>query len=117
MQVSCNNYPNGQYTDSVEDNVNAGTNYLKSQLDAAGGNAIPVFGAYNGWFTAGSGLNGGKGLTEGYPCSDEGRANGVPQNFDYLHQVLNGWLMGLDVYGSDNWIGTYDQSCGDGSKC
>ncbi|KAJ5377970.1 uncharacterized protein N7496_005379 [Penicillium cataractarum] len=119
MQVSCDNYPNGQCTDSIQDNVDAGTNYFKSQLDAAGGNAIQAFGAYNGWFTAGSGLNGGKGLTEGSPCSAEGRANGVPQNLDYLHQVLNGWLMGLDVYGGDNWIGTYkcDQSCADGSKC
>ncbi|GLI74772.1 hypothetical protein PoHVEF18_003020 [Penicillium ochrochloron] len=119
MQVSCDNYPNGVCTDSIQDNVDAGTNYLKSQLDAAGGNAIQAFGAYNGWFTAGSGLNGNRGLTVDYPCSEEGKANGVPQNLDYLQQVLNGWLMGLDVYGDDSWIGTYrcDQNCDGGSKC
>jgi hypothetical protein len=52
-------------------------------------------------------------------CSSEGQSDGVPRNLDYLHQVLNGWLMGLDVYGDDDWIGTYesDQSCSDGSKC
>ncbi|KAJ5770902.1 uncharacterized protein N7511_002953 [Penicillium nucicola] len=119
MQVSCENYPNGQCTSSIQDNVDAGTNYLSSQLDAAGGNAIKAFGSYNGWFTSGSGLNGNKGLTRDYPCSEEGRANGEPQNLDYLHQVMNGWLMGLDAYGDDSWIGIYkcDQSCGDGSLC
>ncbi|KAJ6001562.1 hypothetical protein N7499_002535 [Penicillium canescens] len=119
MQVSCENYPNGQCTDSIQDNVDAGTHYLASQLDASGGNAIKAFGSYNGWFTKGSGLNGNKGLTQDYPCSAEGKSNGVPQNLDYLHQVMNGWLMGLDVYGADNWIGTYkcDQSCDNGSLC
>lgn len=119
MQVSCDNYPNGQCTDSIQDNVDAGTKYFKTQLDSANGNALVAFGSYNGWFTADSGLNGGKGLTEDYPCSAEGQSNGEPQNLDYLHQVLNGWFMGLDVYGDDSWIGTYrcDQSCNDGSKC
>ncbi|CAI7677045.1 hypothetical protein N7533_000251 [Penicillium manginii] len=119
MQVSCENYPNGKCTDSIQDNVNAGANYFHGQLKETGGNAIQAFGRYNGWFVAGSGLNQNKGLTEDYPCSSEGRSNGEPQNLDYVHQVLNGWLLGLDVYGDDNWIGTYkcDQKCGDGSKC
>ena len=77
IQVSCDNYPNGQCTDSIQDNVNTGTDYLTSQLDAAGGNAIQAFGAYNGWFRAGSGLNGNRGLTQDYPCSAEGQSNGV----------------------------------------
>lgn len=119
MQVSCANYPDGQCTDSIQDNVDAGTNYLASQLVAAGGNAIRAFGSYNGWFTKGSGLNGDKGLTQHYPCSEEGQSNGVPQNLDYLHQVMNGWLIGLDVYGDGSWIGTYkcQQSCDGGSLC
>ena len=116
MQVSCDNYPNRQCTDSISDNVNAGANYLRGQLDDANGNAVSALGKYNGWFTAGSGLNGNRGLTVDYPCSAEGKSNGEPQNLDYLQQVLNGWLLGLDVYGSDNWIGTYncDQSCSNG---
>ncbi|KAH8430960.1 putative extracellular soluble lytic transglycosylase [Aspergillus melleus] len=114
MQVDCANYPNGECTDDVQDNVDAGANYLTSQIEESGGNAIQAFGKYNGWFVQGSGLNGDQGLTEGYPCSDEGTSNGVPQNLDYLHQVFNGWLLGLDVYGDDSWVGTYhcDQSCG-----
>jgi hypothetical protein len=28
-------------------------------------------------------------------------SNDVPRNMDYLHQVLNGWLMGLYVYLDD----------------
>ncbi|KFZ14424.1 hypothetical protein V501_03242 [Pseudogymnoascus sp. VKM F-4519 (FW-2642)] len=90
MQVSCANYPNGVCTDSIQDNVDAGANYLRGQLDAAGGNAVSAFGKYNGWFTAGLGLNGNRGLTTDYPCSPEGKANGMPQNLDYLQQVLNG---------------------------
>jgi hypothetical protein len=119
MQVSCANYPSVQCTDSIQDNVDAGTKYLTSQIDSAGGNAIEAFGSYNGWFIANCGLNDNKGLTGDYPRSSEGQTNGVPQNLDYLRQVLNGWLMGLDVYGDDNWIGTYqcDQTCSDGSKC
>lgn len=119
MQVSCDYYPNGTCTDSIEDNVNAGANYFVTHLDNFGGNVVQAFGSYNGWFTANSSLNNNKGLTENYPCSPEGQAHGVPQNLDYLHQMLNGWLMGLDVYGADNWIGTYkcSQSCTGGSKC
>lgn len=119
MQVSCDYYPDGVCTDSIQDNVNAGTSYFVTQLDNSGGNVLEAFGSYKGWFTANSGLNDNKGLTEDYPCSLEGQANGVPPNLDYLHRVLNGWLMGLDVYGADNWIGTYkcSQSCTGGSKC
>lgn len=52
MQVSCDNYPNGVCTDSIQDNVDAGANYLRQQLDASNNNAIAAIGSYNGWFTA-----------------------------------------------------------------
>lgn len=97
MQVSCANYPSVQCTDSIQDIVDAGTNYLTSQFDSAGGDAIEALGSYNGWFIANCGLNDNKGLTEDYPCSSEGQSNGAAQNLDYLRQVLNGWLTGLDV--------------------
>jgi soluble lytic murein transglycosylase-like protein len=32
----------------LQDNVDAGANYLRSQLDATGNNAIAAIGAYNG---------------------------------------------------------------------
>ena len=119
MQVSCENYPNGVCTDSIQDNVNAGANYLRGRLDAANNNAIKAIGSYNGWFTAGQGLNGNRGLTEGYPCSAEGKSNGEPQNLNYLMQTLNGWFLGLDVYGDQNWIGKYkcQGNCDNGNIC
>jgi len=108
MQVACENYPDGQCTDSLADNVDAGTHYLRLMLDQSDNNAIVAFAQYNGWFQAGTELNGGKGLTDDYPCSDEGQSNGQPQNLDYVQEILNGWLTGLNPYGDDYWIGTYD---------
>lgn len=118
MEVSCDYYPSGSCTNSTQDNVNAGASYFTTQIAVAGDNVIQAFGLYNGWFTANSGMNGNRSLTEDFPCSSQGQVN-VPQNLDYLHQVLNGWLMGLDVDGADSWIGTYQctQSCNAGSKC
>ena len=108
MQVACENYPDGKCDGhSVADNVDAGTKYLSDRLGENNNNAIAAIGAYNGWFTANSGLNNNKGLTTDYPCSSEGQSNGEPQNLDYLQQVLNGWFQGKSVYGDDNWIGTY----------
>ncbi|KAI9764740.1 MAG: hypothetical protein M1839_005783 [Geoglossum umbratile] len=120
MQVACGNYPDGQCTKDVAKNVEAGAVYLRKQLDATGNNAIKAIGRYNGWFTAAEagGLNGGKGLTEGYPCSAEGQANGDPQNLDYLHQTLNGWFVGLNPQGEDSWIGEYQcRKCASGKLC
>jgi len=88
MQVACVNYPDGQcHPEDVDANVDAGANYLRTQLDNSGNNAIKAFGSYNGWFTGDAGMNQGKGLTKDYPCSGEGQGNGAPQNLDYLHQV------------------------------
>lgn len=92
MQVSCDNYPSGQCMDSIQDNIDAGMNYLASRLNSTGGNAIEAFGSYNGWFTANSGLNDNKGLTVGYPCSSEGQSNCIPQNLDYLQSGAD-WLV------------------------
>lgn len=119
MQVSCANYPNGICTDSIQDNVNAGANYLRGRLRAYGNNALAAMGSYNGWFQAGQGLNGNKGLTTGYPCSAEGKSNGLPQNLDYLQETLNGWFTGQNPYGDENWIGKYKCKgfCGGGVLC
>ena len=118
MQVACENYPDGQCTNEVGANVDAGATYLRKQLDASNWNAIKAIGNYNGWFTAAdqTGLNGGKGLTKGYPCSAEGKKNGDPQNLDYLQQTLNGWFVGANPQGAQNWIGEFhcDQTCGNG---
>lgn len=105
----------------IQDNVDCGAHVLRAALDDAGGNAVRAIGSYNGWFIKGFGLNGGKGITVDYPCSAEGRRNGAPQNLDYLHETLNGWFQGLDVYGSDAGKvgGIYGCSgnCNNGDKC
>ncbi|OAA72556.1 extracellular soluble lytic transglycosylase [Cordyceps fumosorosea ARSEF 2679] len=111
MQCAPENCQNGkkscQYP--VQDNVDCGAHVLRAGLDANGGNAIKAIGAYNGWFTAGSGRNGNKGITEKYPCSAEGKRNGLPQNLDYIHETLNGWFQGYDMYGKDSGLhGKYD---------
>ncbi|KAH7049214.1 putative extracellular soluble lytic transglycosylase [Macrophomina phaseolina] len=92
MQVSCANYPGGQCTNSLEDD----------QLNVAGNNAL---------LAIGSGLNGDRGVIEEYPCSDEGTANGLPQNLDYLQEMLNR----CDQY----YIETYNckGQCGNENKC
>lgn len=113
MQCHPGNCQNGQ--DScwypVEDNVDCGAYFLRSALDGADGNAVRALGRYNGWFTAadGNGMNGGRGITVDYPCSDEGKGNGYPQNLDYIHETLNGWFQGYDIYGDDAGLGgSYD---------
>ncbi|KAF7557250.1 hypothetical protein G7Z17_g843 [Cylindrodendrum hubeiense] len=113
MQCDPSNCQNGQSSCQypIQDNVDCGANVLKNALDNANGNAIRALGSYNGWFTAEdyTGLNGGKGITEDYPCSGEGQQNGSPQNLDYLHEVLNGWFQGYDIYGNDaNLGGSYE---------
>lgn len=121
MQCDPSNCQNGrgdcQYP--IQDNVDCGAHVLRAALDNTGQNAVHALGSYNGWFTAddGTGLNGGKGLTASYPCSSEGRSHGDPQNLNYIHEILNGWFQGYDMYGSDSRLdGKYncDQSCNNG---
>lgn len=124
MQCSPDNCVNGRGDCQwpVQDNVDCGAHYLRLQLDKSGGNAIRAIGSYNGWFTADdhTGLNGGLGITSWYPCSDEGRRNGDPQNLNYIHETLNGWFQGKDMYGSDQDLdGKYDcqGNCDNGRLC
>jgi hypothetical protein len=120
MQVACKNHPHGQCTKEVAKNVKAGTVFLRKQLDPSNNTAIKAIGHYNGWFTAAEagGKNGDEGLTEGHPCSPEGRHNGDSQNLEYLHQTLNGWFVGLNQQGEDSWIGEYHcQRCNNGGLC
>ncbi|KAL6863337.1 hypothetical protein ACO1O0_003586 [Amphichorda felina] len=121
MQCEPANCQNGQDNCQypIQDNVDCGAWVLRSALDNADGNAVRALGSYNGWFTAAdnTGLNGGRGLTEGYPCSQEGQDHGVPQNLDYIHETLNGWFQGYDMYGSDSGLGGYyncENNCNNG---
>ncbi|KAF2715401.1 glycoside hydrolase family 23 protein [Pleomassaria siparia CBS 279.74] len=95
MQVACSNHPDGQCTNDVARNTDAGAAFLRLQLDANNRNAIKVMGNY------------------------DGKAHGMPQNLDYLQQTLNGWVLGLNPYGDENWIGQYHCSgdCSRGHVC
>ncbi|KAI1818238.1 glycoside hydrolase family 23 protein [Poronia punctata] len=124
MQCEPTNCPNGQGSCQypVEDNTDCGAKVLADALEAAGGNAVRALGAYNGWFTAedwGASMNDGNGLTVDYPCG-KGQEHGAPQNLDYLHETLNGWFQGKDIYGGDAYLdGTYAcaGSCNNGDVC
>ncbi|KAI0144536.1 glycoside hydrolase family 23 protein [Xylariaceae sp. FL1272] len=124
MQCDPSNCQNGQSSCQypVEDNTDCGAWVLQQGLDSAGGNAIRALGAYNGWFTAddyGASQNNGKGLTTDYPCG-LGTNYGSPQNLNYIHEILNGWFQGYDIYGDDSGLaGSYDCSgvCGSGNIC
>ena len=104
MQCDPSNCQNGQSSCQypVEDNTDCGAYVLRSGLDNVGGNAVHAIGAYNGWFTASDdgSLNNGHGITVDYPCG-AGKQHGDPQNLNYLHETLNGWFQGKDMYGAD----------------
>jgi hypothetical protein len=124
MQCAPGNCQNGQDSCQypIQDNVDCGAWVLRSALDRADGNAVRALGSYNGWFVAAdnSGLNGGRGITVDYPCSSEGQGNGLPQNLDYIHEVLNGWFQGYDIYGNDAGLGGYFEcqgTCDNGAVC
>ncbi|EFZ00742.1 transglycosylase SLT domain protein [Metarhizium robertsii] len=109
FQCDPSNCQNGmkQCQRPIMENSDCGAHVLRVALNRAGGNIVYALGLYNGWFTAGdrTGLNGGKGLTEEYPCSGEGRAFRVPPDLNYLHDMLNGWFQGYDMRSEDTSTG------------
>ncbi|KAI1325333.1 glycoside hydrolase family 23 protein [Xylariaceae sp. FL0255] len=124
MQCDPSNCQNGQSSCQypVEDNTDCGAWVLQQGLNSSNSNAVRALGAYNGWFTAddpGASMNGGRGLTTDYPCG-AGTQYGDPQNLNYIHELLNGWFQGYDIYGDDADLdGSYDctGSCGNGNLC
>ncbi|GAA5953100.1 hypothetical protein JCM10213_002635 [Rhodosporidiobolus nylandii] len=62
--------------------------YFSSTLKSFDGDFLLALGAYNGWY---------EGLT--HEAATAAAGSGCcecQQNLDYLHQMLNGWLLGLD---------------------
>jgi soluble lytic murein transglycosylase-like protein len=66
-------------------NIGIGAQYLKSRIDANGGNLAQAMGEYNGWFP---------GMTE-YDANNKGSC-GARNNLDYLQHVFNGYCQGVD---------------------
>ncbi|KAI5479624.1 glycoside hydrolase family 23 protein [Pseudohyphozyma bogoriensis] len=71
-------------------NIDTAAAYLASQIKAANGNILTALGQYNGWvpgmtFTSAT-------AAEYSDCCE------CQNNLDYLHQMLNGWLLGKTGY-------------------
>ncbi|KAG9011747.1 hypothetical protein FRB94_007737 [Tulasnella sp. JGI-2019a] len=72
----------------AETNMRLAANYMKTQLDAAGGNVLLMIGTYNGYY---------RGMT--YNDAVKARHSNCcycQNNLDYIHQVVNGWFQGLE---------------------
>lgn len=72
----------------VEQNIEIGAKYFKSQLDKFDGNVIEALGAYNGWFR---GMTYNEATSKKYGCHAQ-------RNLDYHFQMLNGWILGKEGY-------------------
>ena len=100
MQITPDKCDGGYASDGCRDpyfNINAGAKYLRSTLDSVGGNFPLAIGTYNGWF---------KGMT--YDDATRARSQGrcfAQNNLDYLHQLCNGWMQGIDPH--DRNMGVY----------
>ncbi|GAA5978100.1 hypothetical protein JCM10908_004229 [Rhodotorula pacifica] len=72
-------------------NVRTGAAYLKKEIDNAGGQLLEALGRYNGW----------RPFEMSYSSATAAAYTGCCEcqnNLDYLHQMLNGWLLGRTGY-------------------
>lgn len=71
-------------------NVETGAKYFASQLSAYNDNVLTALGQYNGWYA---------GLTyAAATAAATGSCCECQNNLDYLHQFLNGWMLGKTGY-------------------
>lgn len=88
MQITPDKCPDGYADDScynAQTNINIGGQYFNSVLSDSGGNVAAALGGYNGWTP---------GMTEA-DANDKSTC-GQRNNLDYLQNVLNGYLQGVD---------------------
>ncbi|GAA6022106.1 hypothetical protein JCM10207_000764 [Rhodosporidiobolus poonsookiae] len=90
MQITedkCGNAPGGNCSDA-EYNVKTAAQYFSKTLEEQDGNFLLAIGTYNGWH---------KGLSfKDATAAASGDCCECQNNLDYLEQMLNGWLLGLD---------------------
>ncbi|PVG01871.1 glycoside hydrolase family 23 protein, partial [Serendipita vermifera] len=84
MQVTGEKCPSNGNCYDARTNIYIGANYLRGRIDANGGNIVQAMGEYNGWFV---GMN--EWDASNHPC-------GQRNNLDYLNNVFNGYLQGVD---------------------
>ncbi|GJJ06350.1 hypothetical protein Clacol_000541 [Clathrus columnatus] len=80
----CGGAPNGNCKDP-DFNIHQGTQFLSDTLSKNNGNILLTIGQYNGWF---------EGMTFADATADaDSNCCHCQQNLDYLHQMMNGWLL------------------------
>jgi len=92
MQITpdkCGGAPGGNCLD-VDYNIHTAVAYFATQLTANNGSLLHAMGAYNGWFP-------GMTITAATAAANTPCCR-CQQNLDYIHQMCNGWMQGLDVY-------------------
>lgn len=100
MQVTKEKCPNGDIGKCYDayTNIGIGARYLKTVIGWNNGNIAAAMGGYNGWWA-------------GMTVHD---ANNYPEcarhnNLDYLQNVFNGYLQGVDPYSMN--MGMYHNTC------
>lgn len=93
MQVMPFNCMDESVCMDVWQNIRNGANVFKTYLDQSGGNVLLALGKYNGWKEH---------LTYNQATQAAREGNCWAQNnLDYLHQMLNGFVVGRNAYTAD----------------
>lgn len=101
MQITkdkCGGAPGGDCK-NPDFNVGAGTKFLANTLATNGGNLLKAIGIYNGWE---------EGMTVGQAtAAAHTSCCRCQNNLDYLHQVLNGWILNKNPNNPHHRLGKY----------
>lgn len=100
MQITpdkCGGAPGGNCRDP-DFNIRTAVAYFAGVLKENKGKLIHTIGGYNGWFVGMTVQAATAAATT--PCCR------CQQNLDYIHQMLNGWILGIDAYVAD--LATYN---------
>lgn len=73
-----------------EFNIGTGARYLAGRVKAADGNLVLAAGGYNGWYR--------KLTKEAATRARWSKCCKCQNNLDYIHQLFNGWMQGVDAY-------------------
>ncbi|CAE6422022.1 unnamed protein product [Rhizoctonia solani] len=99
MQITpdkCGGAPGGNCRDP-DFNIRTAIGYFAGELSRHNGSILHTIGAYNGWY---------EGMT--VPAATAAANTSCcrcQQNLDYIHQMCNGWIQGVDAYAAN--LGSY----------
>jgi hypothetical protein len=101
MQLSqdkCGDAPNGNCQDPNY-NIATAAKFFKSTLDSVGGNLVAAVGDYNGWQP--------KITFAQATAAAKSKCCRCQNNLDYVHQMFNGWMQGINPDSHDPPLGKY----------